>query len=299
MNETHRANTLTGYLDVIRKIRDTFAGNDPTTPVWFRGHCDASWKLVPTLYRGDVDPYWEREFLRDFKLRSGVLITRPPINDLEWLYVIRHHGGPTRILDWSESPLVALFFALHRSNGSTPACVWALRPWSLNEESLEWMSIPSTDRKDLTDYTLQESDRKVVRSVKAKWPVAVRPQRTIHRAIGQSGMFTIHGSSRDPLESIKLTSKRDPWLQPVEIDAQACMQVFWELYNAGITPASIFPDLDGLAADLSFRYSNRYIPQPTTNGTPSKSPLRGTLSADYPVSAPGTSSTKRKKRRSE
>jgi hypothetical protein len=255
--------SLDAYLSKIRSIRKEFAGDDPSTPIWFRGHRVSSWPLLPTLYRPGVNRHWERELVRDFKLRSGIHLMRTPSNDLEWLFLMRHHGVPTRILDWSESPLVALFFALRDARDNEPACVWVLRPWSLNEISIKWSSVPTSALKDLESYVLSNNKTNVVRSVGAALPVAIRPHHAIHRAVGQSGMFTIHGNEERPLELLVDSSASPVWVRKIDVAARSCERVFHDLFEAGITASSIFPDLDGLANDLSYRYSNRFLLRPS------------------------------------
>ena len=234
--------SLETYLREARRIRRELAGDGVSTPVWLRGHRISSWSLSPTLYRGNVERHWERELVRDFKLRSGVLLKNSPSNYLEWLYVMRDYGVPTRILDWSESPLVALFFALCEVRKMESACVWVLRPWSLNWLSLRWESVPTTDLKDLERYALPEETGKVVRTVEANLPVAVRPRYAIHRAVGQSGMFTVHGTSTDPIETV-CSDKHGNWLRKVKIAPKSCESMFKELYESGLRPRQYFPIL--------------------------------------------------------
>jgi hypothetical protein len=185
---------------------------------------------------------------------------------------MRHHGIPTRLLDWTESPLVALFFALCDSTEGEAACVWLLRPWSLNAISIRRRSVPTTDLEELSAYTLVGSESEVIRKVKADLPVAVRPRHAIHRAVGQSGMFTIHGDRDCSLDSLVDPEDQSPWIMKIEIAQDCYEQTFRDLFEAGVTASSIFPDLDELAADLTYRYSVRF-----QGGSLSKS--RGSQSA--------------------
>lgn len=87
--------------------------------VVYRGVTDAvNHKLVPSVGRLNEDLLcglnlreYENETLNRFKLRVGPDLSYTPKNDWEWLSLAQHHGLPTRLLDWTSSPLMALYFA--------------------------------------------------------------------------------------------------------------------------------------------------------------------------------------------
>jgi hypothetical protein len=59
-----------------------------------------------------------------------------PQNSWEWYFLMQHSGAPTRLLDWTEGALIALYFAVRNKLDATDAAVWVLDPWSLNEHVL-------------------------------------------------------------------------------------------------------------------------------------------------------------------
>lgn len=110
------------WVDIVSK------GNANTV---FRGQ-RKNWPLLPSICRGEFNNNRllnaEKDLLEAFKNEAKDCLHLQPKTDWDWLVVGQHHGLPTRILDWSEDPLVALWFALekHALDGSEPE-VWALR----------------------------------------------------------------------------------------------------------------------------------------------------------------------------
>jgi hypothetical protein len=76
----------------------------------------------------------EDEIRQEFAVRAPSLGTERPQNSWEWYFLMQHCGAPTRLLDWTESALIALFFAVRGKLGAdeNDAAVWILEPWKLN-----------------------------------------------------------------------------------------------------------------------------------------------------------------------
>ena len=102
--------------------------NSYGTSVFFRGHADANWKLESSLERvlgkswsaekaRRYEDYSIRTFKSKFHLYDRENIT--PTTKLEWMSLMQHYGVPTRLLDFTESPYVALYFALEAYDYNT------------------------------------------------------------------------------------------------------------------------------------------------------------------------------------
>ncbi len=120
----------------------------------FRGHSSADWKLETTLDRvrrfsnDDVRNQLLTELLREFRHEALGLTRRwrGPLADLHWEYVARHHGLPTRIMDWTESPYIAAYFAFEQARQSGgEVTIWVLDRDRFQQASLDAIEILETD----------------------------------------------------------------------------------------------------------------------------------------------------------
>ncbi len=244
--------SLAEYVDRVREINDRhFKLRSATTHAWFRGQGSLDWPLTPLLYRFGFRPDLEREINRDFRLYGSRYLDHLPGDEIEWLFVMQHHGVPTRLLDWTESHLIALFFAVEDGSMVTDSGVWALNPWGLNQQVLQLESVPLASDAVLDGYRLGEPSL-IKRQPTSRNPAAVRPSRASARILAQRGAFTIHGSRTAGLWTI---TRRHGFLVKIPIQADARRLLRRELQLAGIGRATLFPDLAGLGAEISYRYS--------------------------------------------
>src|SRR5690242_15177583 len=117
---------------VKRLLEDIHIANEP---VWFRGHADEKWTLLPAYQRLETPPP-ESTLINKFKQSANYLVTQAPDrNDkFGWLFLMQHYSCPTRLLDWTESALAGLFFAV-REKADLDGALWMLFPLRLNRNA--------------------------------------------------------------------------------------------------------------------------------------------------------------------
>jgi hypothetical protein len=263
-NATKKVKTLTEVTAAVEKITAEWNAEASTANPWFRGQANANWRLIPGLYREGINSSYEREIVRDFRLHSHLLIQHTPQNYFEWLFLMQHYGMPTRLIDWSESYLAALYFAIANRGSTTNGAVWVLDPWSLNGHAISLQSVPTADNPVLAPYALALGEEGLGREIGAGLPVAVRPPRANPRINAQRGSFTLHGSLKTSLDAAAKSLSRSNPQEPVHlrkiiIDGKSKARLRRELYTAGVTESVLFPDLEGLSREISYRYSREFM----------------------------------------
>jgi hypothetical protein len=252
---TYKTNSLRQFMKRIQEISKAWETKKDGKPaLWFRGLQKSSWMLVPKLYRPN-DPakkllQREDEIREEFARRAPSLTAYRPENAWEWYFLMQHYSGPTRLLDWTEDPLIGLYFAVKDSEGLQDAAVWVLDPWLLNKWVLGKSEVlppgsAGLSTKDVRRYNPWLPDRfDAKQRLRKRLPVAIYPNQFDRRIAAQRSCFTVHGIQTDSLD--KLFPKPERLLAKIVIPGWAVEEVREELEDYGIDEATIYPDLEGL-----------------------------------------------------
>jgi hypothetical protein len=195
----------------------------------FRGVSDAARHLlIPSVGRHGLSPErtlrYESSLLRAFKEMAVPYLNFVPRTDWEWLALAQHHGLPTRLLDWTNNPLVAAFFAVE-SDVEADGAIYAYRDPSTVD------AVKEPDPLSITEV------------------LRFRPSHITQRIVAQKGLFTAHARPTEPLASRKLRRAIIPALYRAQLRES--------LYRYGVSRGALFPGLDGLAAELAWRRKTR------------------------------------------
>jgi len=254
---------------------------------WYRGHADKSWELIPKVqrrfFKNDEELYRrERYFTNEFQARASVInFPKPQLSEFaNWLTLMQHYGLPTRLLDWSRSPLIALYFAVSDMNQcEKDACIWILTPGKLNEhEKLEKPTniegrvyentyIYNMSHKTISTYMIFSAFRrwKFSSNPEAITPEDIKfdhrfnilsdkiaacyPTESDNRVYNQLSAFTVHNSSRKLINFCN-----ESMLRRITIPFDIKKRLLYELSVCGITRSYIFPDFERLAEEIQERY---------------------------------------------
>jgi len=215
---------------------------------WWRGQSLSSWELRPSIYRVEDGAYqYERNIASRFISKAPTRHPNcPSQTDLPgWFFLMQHYGLPTRILDWTNSVLVATYFAVfdeekHHEDGA----LWSLRGAYLNDEQFGKRTIASV--ADPTAVTLFREALSGAAGEPSTVTAAINAQHIDTRMMIQLAEFTIHGTA-DPVETLP---NHEKFLMKFIVPKTAKASLKQVLSLFGISQASLFPDLEHLATEL-------------------------------------------------
>lgn len=241
-----KAYTANNIADINNILIDVMS-NHNNELFWWRGQSDSTWTLQPALFHKGFNLNESSMHVRFANYAKVRYKDAPPIIDYpSWLFLMQHYGLPTRLLDWTQSPLVALHFAVKNLiRHNVDGVIWGISPTRLNNNTV---SIPAI---------LNPSHKLVNPVIHAAWKVekpqeskidaiAISAQHIDVRQMIQSSEFTIHGKNTD-LQNLASASE---FLVKIIIPSSYKLG-FKELLNAfHINDSYLFPDLEHLSKQL-------------------------------------------------
>jgi FRG domain len=232
-------NTVQEYLDIIHKIKVAQEANGNKADLIFRGQSEDK-PLLPKLARlsnegllnGSIHTV-ENLMMAEFQRNILPLSEFKPDNDWDLLALAQHYGLPTRLLDWSYSALVALWFAV-KSAPKADGVVWILATLSTDFREI---------KKDKSPYKVKSS--KIFRSAVVS-----------RRISSQVGLFTLHLIEDDgKVYQFETTRDFKTRLTKIGIPSKSFAILRKQLDILGVNNATIFPDMIGLCDHLQWRFS--------------------------------------------
>jgi hypothetical protein len=233
--------TIGDYLSAIKQHKSDYLPGSELQDVIFRGQA-GDYPLVPKICRLKAKKDFlqaEQQILDEFKRSNPLLVQQHgALDDWDYLTLGQHFGLPTRLLDWSNNALTALWFAVS-SNSDCPGQGQSSR--------IVWML--ATAENDFV------SDLGAIHPFKVPETKIFRPRLIKQRINNQSGVFSIH-SSNDILHKCLLNDNSRYYknLVKMKIPPEKIPGLQNDLNTLGVNAFSIFPELEGLCHYLQWRF---------------------------------------------
>jgi hypothetical protein len=261
---------LSDFIEQTRKFAEATGekqGARRQARCWYRGQCKVSWTLEPKLYRDRIEAAkptesevkeilrLERHLVRDFRLISSSLRNGDE-SDAKLYFLEQHYGLPTRLLDWTTNPLIALYFSCADPNyKDQDGKVFMMDAYNLAKNP-QPSGAPfgiATDRREEFKLWIQHIfDWKRLNKAKTtQQTFPICPEHFDRRISLQLGCFTFHipnvGHWRlpetDPISSLTISR------------GMAKARLLEELAAVNIHEFSVYGDLEALARYLKRAYS--------------------------------------------
>lgn len=231
----------------------------------FRGHANADWRLQSSLERvigagwnAEAANKFEEHSLTEFQSKFHLYDKEniQPASKLAWLSIMQHYGVPTRLVDFTSSPYVALYFALEAYNplDGTDMAVFALDYSSIMERSIQEIARRDTNFRE-NRVSLRLKQDQVFETIVDRFAYDIawvaEPKQLNARLDRQAGSFLLSGNRAMKIDDVLASSVyADVPMVKFRIVQALYTGVFALLRKMNITSKSLYGDLDGLARAL-------------------------------------------------
>lgn len=264
-----KAENLKQFIDEIRKVVDGGA----TFPI-YRGQASIKWELKPSVFR------------KEHRGTEYALICESEVSNYEYLSssrsifeelaILQHHGLPTRLLDWSSSPLVGLYFATDNSTDED-GIVYCMRLerkfepthyavevvcnlikfWGMHGDVISKICCIDKYREYLRNKHIILPDTNLEDMIQTV--LVVVPPIINKRLLVQQSIFTVHGNEIEGKEiAIDRNAKIDEnKLIKIIIPKECKESIRYELQLVGSHKDFLLPGLESSLKSIKGMYMNR------------------------------------------
>ena len=180
--------------------------------------------------------HYEHSLFDMFCREAHGFLTAVPQTEWDWLALAQHHRLPTRLLDWTLNPLVALYFAVKSRDDAE----------SRDDVDGELIALDARTK-----------DSESVRSgspFELREPFKFHPNLVSPRIRAQEGLFVACARLDEPLDQVLPEGWR---VERMRVPAAKKELIRYELFRLGVHESALFPDLDGLAARIKWQFTVR------------------------------------------
>ncbi|MEW6576193.1 MAG: FRG domain-containing protein [Pseudomonadota bacterium] len=285
--KSSKSTTVSSFEEALQAI-DSYSRYSTYSTLAYRGHGDAKWAVKPSIQRQDPDvSEYEAEMIRE-------LISLFPnefINDVSMfdrLVRLQHYGLPTRLLDVTKNPLVALFFAVAENehldtdgavlifiapeerckfyDSDVVSCMANLANLSLDERQ----SLVDTKASTIAEFRELKASDRLVQFIKAEKPyfrpnikkidlfkpVIVTAKRANQRMAAQSGSFILYGLPAGNAPDYKKSIR----VEKIVIPARKKKEMRRRLESIGMEASLLFPEIDKATGRIVEIYKGKAVP---------------------------------------
>ena len=255
------------FIELVNTLSNLSQLSQHRLPILFRGQAKSEWRLEPKIYRlvkniSKEDALrMEFDSITYFKQQARVFLSSQLIpngnNLLAWLALMQHYAAPTRMLDWTGSFNVALYFAVADQPLEEPGAVWFFEVQKLVNSMAKYETLPESERKHIFSNQAEFADFGCNRARPniVAYDMDVKPERTIAQQsilTFSEELFCDHSDliGKALIECFESDKKTLP-LCKIVVPPRAKTQLREYLNKLNVCAATLFPGADGVGRAIS------------------------------------------------